>query len=346
MPVLDLDMVYAIMVEVGFDTSAINNITLSEIIDTIDQETLVIDAVGIIQFFNDVGFDTTDVPLQAIIELLDYAGFHVINPNAEIESLGLDPETIRAYFSDLGIDDDIIFDYLTDPTLNFDSSIAVNMLEETYNPNEIIGMLDTLSSDFTTIGLGNDDISQKLVKLEKDMRTQVLKREKQTKAPKQSKFKFDLVSDLSESRAGYCSGSFGSDTFFVGLGAREGWENVIVSWADGLCAAGADTYKIDLMIDNVLMETGQSLNCDYEFEGKQLLMREDGSAADPKLYAKSTAKTQFIGIKDDIATALGLVEDTTGYIVLDDVLKSQDSIVSDISTTIGENSADIADEMI
>lgn len=230
---------------------------------------------------------------------------------------------------------------MTDPTLNFDASIAVNMLEETYNPNEIIEILDTLSNEFTGM-LGTDDISQKLIKLENDMRVQVLKREKQTKAPKQTRFKFDIVEDLAESRAGYCQGSFneGGDSFFVGLGAREGWDSVIVSWANGLCASGAETYKIDLMIDsNVKIETGHSLNCDYEFDGKTLLMREDGSPVDPKLIAKSTAKTQYIGIKDDIATALGNVVDTTGYIILDDVLESTDTLVDDISATIGANTA-------
>jgi len=98
-PALDLDMVYAIMVEVGFDTSTVVNATIEQVLATIDMETLVIDAVGILEFFTDLGVDTTDVPLQAIIDVLDYSGFHVINPNAELEALGLDPEIIRSYFS-------------------------------------------------------------------------------------------------------------------------------------------------------------------------------------------------------------------------------------------------------
>jgi len=98
----------------------------------------------------------------------------VINPNAELEALGLDPETIRAHFEDMGIDDDVLLDYLTDPTLAYDSSIAFEMLEETFNPKDIIAYLDELRLAFGD--LGNDDISVKLNKVETDVRNQAMKR--------------------------------------------------------------------------------------------------------------------------------------------------------------------------
>lgn len=60
----------------------------------------------------------------------------------------------------MGIDDDIVLDYMTDPNLAYDKTIAIEMLQSTFNPKEIIAYLDELSASYGE--LGNDDISTKL----------------------------------------------------------------------------------------------------------------------------------------------------------------------------------------
>jgi hypothetical protein len=64
-------------------------------------------------------------------------------------------------------------------------------------------------------------------------------------------------------------GSFSSDntdSYFVGIGAREGWTDMITSWGNNLCLDNtAESYKIDLIVDGNTIETGQTLSCDYTF---------------------------------------------------------------------------------
>lgn len=70
------------------------------------------------------------------------------------------------------------------------------------------------------------------------------------------------------STAGYCmadSTALGG-SFFFGVGAREGWEDIIVGWGQGLCATDpTESYKIDLLVDGSKIETGHYLNCDYSY---------------------------------------------------------------------------------
>lgn len=349
-PTLNTGLVQQIMTTVGIDASSIAESAIDEQVALIDQTTMIIDEEGVIGFFVALGVDVSTVPVQAIIEQLDYAGFHVINPNAELEALGLDPETIRAHFEDMGIDDDVLLDYLTDPTLAYDSSIAFEMLEETFNPKDIIAYLDELRLAFGD--LGNDDISVKLNKVETDVRNQAMKRQKQTKQPKQIKFGYDSSTDLSNSVAGFCnaeSTAFGGQ-FFIGVGARSGWDDVIVGWGQGLCAEDSTAaYGIDLMVGDTKVETGQYLTCDYSFIDKSLYLRDDTSSPlNPTLFSKSTAKTQFIGLKDDVFNALltlGDPELEADTIVLDTVLRSQDFIKDDITAVLQERQTDIVGDV-
>jgi len=118
---------------------------------------LVIDAEGTLEWLELNGIDTSLFDVQDVIQILDDTGFHVINPNAELEEMGLDPTTIRDALIGMGIDDDDVLMTIVDPTEDIDTDVVMAMVDTTYNPVELIEYLDVLATEFGD--LGNDDIS-------------------------------------------------------------------------------------------------------------------------------------------------------------------------------------------
>jgi hypothetical protein len=135
---------------------------------------LVIDAEGTLEWLEAVGIDTSLFDIQVVIQILDDTGFHVINPNAELTEMGLDPDTIRDALIGMGIDDDDVLMTIVDPNVDIDTDAVMAMVDATYNPSELIDYLDVLATEFGD--LGNDDISRDLKDLEKDVRKTVEKR--------------------------------------------------------------------------------------------------------------------------------------------------------------------------
>lgn len=148
-------------------------------------------------------------------------------------------------------------------------------------------------------------------------------------------------------------GSFSTDntdSYFVGIGAREGWTDMITSWGNNLCVNSAtESYKIDLIVDGTTIETGQTLSCDYTFQDGALYYRDDTSQElDKKLYIKSTAKTQFMGLRDDVANALENLGDETlaaEVNILDEVLRGQDTIKTDITDVFYTRETDVVGDV-
>lgn len=223
-----------------------------------------------------------------------------------MERLGLDPATVRDTFISMGIDDDLVLDMLVDPNVDYDYDVVEAMLDAAYNPLEVIYYTEYLAETYASV-LGNDDISKKMAKLVQDLNKAAKKRQSQTKAMKQNKFKFESSADLADSAAGYCMGttSDSSGSFFVGVGRRSVWSNdIVVGWGNNMCTSATDSYSISFYYDGQTIETGKKISCDYEFAGKNILERGSGNTVDKKLYSKSNSKALMIGITDDVANAL------------------------------------------
>lgn len=135
---------------------------------------MIIDAEGTLEWLEAVGIDTSLFDIQVVIQILDDTGFHVINPDAELAEMGLDSDAIREALIGMGIDDDDVLMTIVDPNVDIDTDAVMAMIDATYNPSDLIDYLDVLATEFGD--LGNDDISQDLKDLEKDVRKTVEKR--------------------------------------------------------------------------------------------------------------------------------------------------------------------------
>jgi len=130
---------------------------------------------------------------------------------------------------------------------------------------------------------------------------------------------------------------------FVGLVTKTTWaDNLIIAHGNGVCGTdntALNDYGIDLIVTDsdgvqTTVATGQTLSCDYMYVDGDIVKRDDTSdELDSKLIKQSTSKKQFIGLKDDLADAMDLVDTASqaGIIVMDKVFRPETDVQDDIT---------------
>jgi hypothetical protein len=120
-----------------------------------------------------------------------------VNDRLDVDISGVSSDLHKEIDDTIGINDEILqvnavnstlnsITIIVDPYIELDSDNVMAMLDDSYNPLELLAYLDTLAVEFGELGSG--DISEDLQTLESDVRREAETRQKQTRAPNQNSF--------------------------------------------------------------------------------------------------------------------------------------------------------------
>lgn len=310
-------------------------------IDEVNSEgSFVIDAEGVIEFSTALGIAEADMDIPTILASLEELGFLVINPDTLLTDMGMSADDIAMIREDLealGLDADLILDSIIDPNaaIPFDTILADF---DDSSPAEVLAILDEIALVFAEVEVSNDIVKQ-FEDFEKQIRKDQEKRQKKTKPPKPTVYKFEEKGVDAVSEAGYAELTMPSGgTVFVGLATKTTWSNeLIVAHGSGLCGTNNDEmndYEISIVVTDsdgvpTTYSAVQILSCEYVYKDGDIVKRDDESVElDSKLIKQATSKNQFIGLKDDLQKAMDLVPvaDQAGIIVLDKALRPQSDV--------------------
>jgi len=154
--------------------------------------------------------------------------------------------------------------------------------------------LDTLKEAFVDVD-PTSTIGRQIAKIEKEMRKDQETRQKKTKPPKPTVYKFEDKSVANPTSMAYdCKGELNGGSFFAGITYKTNWEDPLVAaWGNGLCgtmdAPAMNNYNIILDFNGVEHDTGLVLTCDYKYSNGGIVHRDNElKELDGNLISQST----------------------------------------------------------